>query len=83
MKLTAVILLILSHAGFAQAPEKSSAPKAAKKVFVSFDEDLVRGSMTGAELFLILKKKQTKFDHLFDLKEDFNDEMIRDADGIK
>jgi hypothetical protein len=46
-----------------------------KKVFVSFEEDLVRGSMTGAELFLILQKKQTKFEHLFDVKEDFTEEM--------
>jgi hypothetical protein len=50
---------------------------------VSFDEDLVKGSITGAELFLILQKKQTKFDHLFDLKEDFTEEMVRDADYIQ
>ena len=82
--LAALTITLCLSVGFADEAETGKKPPAgAKKVLVSFEEDLVRGSMTGAELFMILQKKQTSFEHLFDLKNDFNQEMIQGADSLK
>ena len=50
---------------------------------ISFDEDLVEGSMTGAELFMIMRKKQTKFGSLFELRENFIPEMHENSEGVQ
>ena len=84
LALLTVGCLGFSHSLFAQnhkAKKKSRGPT--KKVMISFDEDLVEGSMTGAELFMIMRKKQTKFGSLFELRENFIPEMHENSEGVQ
>ena len=77
---------VFAQTGAETAPQPTATtapPKQAKKQTISFEDELVEGTMQKPELFYMFQKKNFNYKRLIRLRENFIPEMRRSSEDIK